>query len=59
MNAAYEWFRASRHRNVRAARRRRDELVRNGWRAREVRVQRIDGTQPWTHAVMVRKEVTP
>lgn len=58
MNATYEWFRASRHRNVRAARRRRDELMRGGWRAREVRVQRIDGTHPWTYAVMVRKDVT-
>lgn len=57
MNATYEWFHASRHRNVSAARRRRDELVRNGWRGREVRVQRIDGAHPWTHAVMVRKEV--
>jgi hypothetical protein len=57
MSAAHEWSRASRHRTAHAARQRRHELVRNGWRANEVRVQRIDDA-PFRYAVTVRKEVT-
>lgn len=50
-----DWYRASRHRTAHAARQRRHELVRKGWRANEVRVQRID-EQPFRFAVQVRHE---
>ena len=52
----YEWSRASRHRTAHAARQRRHELVRKGWRANEVRVQRVMD-MPFRYAVMVRKGV--
>lgn len=56
MSAVYKWGRSSRHRTRHAALRRRHELVRKGWRANEVRVERI-GEDPFRFAVMTRYEV--